>query len=113
MSDLVKRNIKGLYRFGLCQFFVYYFCGFKICKYFLLNNDLDDDKCPSCGASEWYRGPPVCENLEKYDCYMHFCDNCNNKLCSCTIEPLLGIFPWCRSRDRWRIIPPELFSERH
>jgi hypothetical protein len=108
MSDLVKRSIKGLHCFDLCRFF-FYFYYFKICKYLLLNNELDNDKCPSCGASEWYRGPPVCKKLEQGYCYMHF-PIIVIMSCFCTIEPLLGICPWCRSRDRWHIPPEFLVS---
>jgi hypothetical protein len=34
------------------DFLVCYYCGFKICKHFLLSRELVDDKCSVCEASE-------------------------------------------------------------
>jgi len=65
-----------------------------------------------CEVPYWYRGNPVWIDIDKSDCQIHFCSSCDNSLCSCTIDSLLGICPFCGLCDRWVIIPPDFFSVR-
>ena len=87
-----------------------YICNLTVCRRFLLPREILDGRCPWCEAIYWYRGPPVFKDVDKCDCYVHFCNSCGKVLCSCTIDSLFGVCPRCGLHDNWAIIPPELFQ---
>lgn len=77
--------------------------------FFLLPRELVGDRCPWCEAIFWYRGPPIFEDLENCECYVHSCDSSGTVLCSCTINSTCGMCPCCGLYDSWIIIPRIFF----
>ena len=95
---------------GLCHFYICYFCGFTVCKRFILPHVLINDRCPICEYVYWYRGPPLFKESNTCNCEVFSCSKCGHCLCTCTIESLNGCCPWCNEEDKWVIISPEIFS---
>ena len=75
MRNLFGRKVKDL-----CRFYVCYPCNFTVCRRFLLPRELADDRCPMCEAVYWYKEPPVFEDLQECDCYVHSCNSCGKIL---------------------------------
>jgi len=89
-----------------CQFYVCYLCSFTICKrFFLLPSEIKDNICPNCKAEGWYKEPTFV-NAEECYCCVHSCASCEGTLCSCTIESIGGLCPWCKLHVRWVVAPP-------
>lgn len=96
---------------GLCRFYSCSFCGFTVCKRFILPHVLiDQERFPICKSMYWYRGPPLFKESNTCKCEVLSCSRCGHCLCTCTIESLNGCCPWCNEEDKWVIISPEFFS---
>ena len=96
MDDLV--NLAELSRFYVCRW-----CEFTFCeKFLLLPREVIDDECPVCEdtCDTWH-----IVVKDGRDCCVHYCDNCKNQLCYCSIESLMRVCPWFSVFDRWIILP--------
>jgi len=104
MRNLFGRTVKGL-----CRFYIPYFCNLTICRRFLVPRELVDIRYPTCEAIYCYKGPPIFEDVENCECYVHSCDSCGKGSCSCTINSMFRLCSCCGLHDRWFIIPQNFF----
>src|SRR5215469_8252908 len=86
-------------------------CGAKYCKRLLIPRPFNYLSCPFCMTRSGCCHMQGSQDSHNCDCCVHSCNDCGNILCSCTIQSIAQVCPWCEKLGDWIIVPPELFAE--